>query len=793
MQEEGFSYKKWLFLILSHWPLFVITISMALLFSFLMKRYVVRVYSVRASVLIKMTQNDNFPLMANYNNYKNTIKINNEINIVKSYSTIEKTIQGLDFGVNYYLEGNFRKSEIYPNTAFKVFPDTSSEKMYINQELILTPLENNRFSLNFYNDPNLIDPKPVFGKFNEVVDFNGMRLVIYKINDQALDLMRDSKILFQINNIPFMINDYRWRLGVNPLDKEGSILNIYLSSVNPAKDIAFLNKLSEIYVLSSLDDKNITTSKSIEFINSQLNIMQDTISKYAYGLEYYRRKFKVNDITLQASKSYEEIGVLERERAEYYFRLKYFNYLKDYIKNRDSYGDIIMPANVGVDDENMSSLVKKIVELNMQKKLILKTESAKESPFISENGRQIEEYKKTLYENIRNIEKTNQIFIDNLNDRINQMVENSGQLSNAEREFSHLKQMYEIYRQVYSFLLQKKADAGINRASNVPDIKIIDYATISGPPTPDFEKIQTMALLIALGFPIGFIFLKDYFNTKIIFKDDILKFSNIPFLGIIGHNVKDTLSVIESPKSSLAESFRSIRSNLLFLNPDKTNQIFLLTSSTSGEGKSFCSMNIGAVFAISGKSTLLIGADMRKPKLYEELNLKNESGLSNFLSGSAELDDVIQKTKIENLDFISSGVIPPNPVELIMGQRMENLIVELRKRYDYIVIDTPPIGLVIDAFVMMKYSDTNIYVVRHNYSKKQSLLEINESYRDGKFSNLNLVLNDVRTNGIYGYGYGYGYGNTNYGYGYYSDSDTLSKRNFSFIDNMKGWFKNFSS
>ncbi|MBY0425530.1 MAG: polysaccharide biosynthesis tyrosine autokinase [Cytophagales bacterium] len=344
--------------------------------------------------------------------------------------------------------------------------------------------------------------------------------------------------------------------------------------------------------------------------------------------------------------------------------------------------------------------------------------------------------------------------------------------------------MYEIYRDIYSFLLQKKADAGINRASNVPDIKVIDYAAVSGPPTPDFEKIQSIALLLALGIPIGFIFLKDYFNTKIIFKDDIFKFSSIPFLGVIGHNSKDTLAVIERPKSSLAESFRSVRSNILFLNPDKKNQIFLLTSTTSGEGKSFCSMNIAAVMAISGKNTILIGADMRKPKLYEELKLKNEVGLSNYLSGSANLDEVIQKTSVEHMDFISSGIIPPNPAELIMGQRMEQIIEELRKRYDYIVIDTPPIGLVIDAFVLMKYSDTNIYVVRHNYSKRQGLLEINEKYRDGKFSNLNIILNDVKSNGIYGYGYGYG--NTSYGYGYYSDTPASDSNQLSgLMDKLK--------
>ncbi|MBY0425050.1 MAG: hypothetical protein K2Q22_05380, partial [Cytophagales bacterium] len=424
MQEEGFSYRKWIFLIMSHWPWFVISISLALLFSFLLKRYVVRVYTVRSSVLIKMTQNDNFPLTTNLVNSKNAIKINNEINIIKSYSTIERAIQGLDFGINYYVEGNFRKTEIFPNTGFKVFVDTASPQMYINQEIILDPINENEFALSFNDNPEEFETKPTIGKFDETVNFRGMRLKIIKLNPGSFNMLKEGKILFQVNNIPFMINDYRWRLGVNPLDKEGSIISIYLTSINPAKDIAFLNKLSEVYVQSSLEDKNITTSKSIEFINQQLSIMQDTISKYAYGLEYYRRKFRVNDISEEASNSYTAIAELEKKRAEYYFKLKYFNYLKDYITNKDNYDDIIMPANVGMDDEYMARLISQIIELNMQKKLVLKTESNKESPFISENGRKINEYKRTLYENIKNVERTNQIYLENLNQQIDGLIKN---------------------------------------------------------------------------------------------------------------------------------------------------------------------------------------------------------------------------------------------------------------------------------------------------------------------------------------------------------------------------------
>jgi capsular exopolysaccharide synthesis family protein len=772
MLEENFNYRKWLFLIAIHWPLFVLSFSSALLFSYLFRRYVVRTYTVSATVLIKTNKEGNIPFMANYANYKNSTQINNEINIIKSYSTIEKALKGLDFGINYYSKGHFRIEEIYPNTSFKVITDSASSQKYINRQILLKVIDEKKYSLTFLDEIEEEDLKPVIGHYGDTIDFKGMKLHISILNySNLIKLSREGEILFQVNNIPFMAIDFRGRLGVYAMDKEGSIISISVYSIIPAKEITFLNKLSEVYILSSLEDKNVTTNKSIDFINQQLGVIQDSISKYAYGLEFYRKKFKVNDITDQAEKGYTNVAELEKEKAAYFYKQNYFNYLKNYIKNKDSYGDIIMPASVGLDDPHMALLVSKIIELNMQKKMILKTESNRESPFVNENGRQIDEYKRTLHENMASVEKTNQMHLDHLNKQIEEIINKSSGLNSSERDFSHLKQMYEIYQQVYSFLLQKKVDAGINKASNVPDIKVVDYAAVAGPPTPDFDSIQSFAILLALGLPIAFIFLKDYLNTSILFKEDLIKFTNIPFLGVVGHNYKDTLAVIDSPKSSLAESFRSIRTNLLFLSPDKKNQVFLLTSSTSGEGKSFSSLNIAAVFAISGKKTVLIGADMRKPKIYGELGLSNENGLSNYLSGLSELDAVIQRTSVENMDFISAGTIPPNPVELIMGVRLEQMIKKLRKKYDYIIIDTPPIGLVVDAYILMKHSDTNIYVIRHNFTKRQSLTGITQNYKDGKFTSLNLILNDVKTNGIYGYGYGYGdgYGNTNYGYGYYSD------------------------
>ena len=244
--------------------------------------------------------------------------------------------------------------------------------------------------------------------------------------------------------------------------------------------------------------------------------------------------------------------------------------------------------------------------------------------------------------------------------------------------------------------------------------------------------------------------------------------TEIPVLGGIGHTIAGmNLIVMEKPKSGVSESFRSVRSNLEFFTSETKQKVFLVTSSIGGEGKTFCSMNLSLVFAMSGKRTILLGADLRKPKIYMDFELHNEIGLSNFLAGRNELDEIIQPTGIDNFDIITGGPIPPNPSELLTTDNMAILIDQLKPRYDYIIIDTPPLGLVTDAFILMKFSDHNLYLVRQNFTPKDTIKNVDDMYETGKIEKISILFNDVK---VQHYAYGY-----EYSYGYYEDHTTKSK------------------
>jgi capsular exopolysaccharide synthesis family protein len=279
-----------------------------------------------------------------------------------------------------------------------------------------------------------------------------------------------------------------------------------------------------------------------------------------------------------------------------------------------------------------------------------------------------------------------------------------------------------------------------------------------------------IAVFLGLLIPLMVVFLIFFINNSIQNTDDISSLTTIPLIGVVGMKHTDTnLSVFEKPKSALSESFRAIRSSLQFLYKKQNvsgTKTLMLTSSVSGEGKTFCSINIATVFALSEKKTVIVGLDLRKPKIFDDFNLKNDVGAVNYLIGQKSLKEITQKTQVPYLDVITSGPIPPNPSELIMGDSMRELIEELKSNYDYIILDTPPVGLVTDAVELSTYADVTLYITRQNFTKKEMVNLLNNRVKRGELSNVSIILNGFENKAKYGAGYGYGYG---YGYGAYSN------------------------
>jgi capsular exopolysaccharide synthesis family protein len=396
----------------------------------------------------------------------------------------------------------------------------------------------------------------------------------------------------------------------------------------------------------------------------------------------------------------------------------------------------------------------------------------------------MEAVKKVLLENIATAKSSLQFDLAMVNSKINETESTIKQLPEDQQELIKIKRKYDLSDNIYSTFLQKRSEADIVKAASLSDIHFIDPAKdigggLIGPKT---SVNYVLALFLGLLIPLLFVFAIFFINNSIQNTEDINKLTKIPLIGVIGLSKENSnLAVFEKPKSALSESFRAIRSSLQFLYKQQKvdgAKTLMITSSVSGEGKTFCSLNIATVFALSEKKTVIIGLDLRKPKMFEEFSISNEIGVVNYLIKQKTLDEIIIPTHIPFLDVIVSGPIPPNPAELIMSDGMKEMIDELKKKYDYIILDTPPVGLVSDALELAQYCDVTLYIVRQNFTKKDMITLLNNRVKRGELNNTSIILNGFQNKAKYGagygYGYGYGYGSTTYSNGYNDDDKPKS-------------------
>jgi capsular exopolysaccharide synthesis family protein len=399
--------------------------------------------------------------------------------------------------------------------------------------------------------------------------------------------------------------------------------------------------------------------------------------------------------------------------------------------------------------------------------------SKEKNPMVQNVDEQIIQTKKLLLENISNMISNTRMTILELSNQIKSYEEQIKQLPTTQRAYLGYERKFALNDELYKFLMQKRAEAQIVMASNSPDNSIIDEARVSRTRkvAPISMTVYLVCLVFGCGIPAAFIFLKEIFNTKILERSDIEKISKYPIIGQIPYiSPKDSQSsqtfVIDSPKSPVSEAFRSIRTNIEYIVQGKEKCIFSVIADSPGIGKTYISINMASIYAMYGKKTVLIGMDLRKPRLYQEFGISNKIGASSYLAGKASIDDIIQPSgKLPTLDIITAGPIPPNPAELIASDKCAQLFAELKERYDYIIIDTPPLLWVTDALLLMKHVDTSLYVVRQSVTNKKAFNIVVNDLAQRNY-NVSLVVNGINYQGAYGYRYSYGYGGYGYGYGY---------------------------
>ncbi len=774
-EEEAFNIKEFLQKLLYYWFWFVLAGTLGLGIAYVYYKYIPPTYSAGSTILIKEKQSDGLNLNNMFNNFRfrSNIKLENHIGILTSFSLNRQVVENLGWNVSWY-----RKMPIWDYTLFGAEPfqivTDSTDYYRTGIPLYIYPKDDKKYIIKIDAKINLNGEEVILdfeqeGEFGKKFRNNFFSFVLNKIRPT-----NSKTYYFVFNDLNRLALSYKGRIVINPVAKQADLISLRLEDKSSARAIRYLNELNNEYIKFGLKEKNLTSENTIRFIDQQLTDIIDTLEVTGNNLSSYRSKNKVFDLGQKASLVVEKLVQLDSKKSLAQMQLNYYENLNNYLDNAEKMKKMIAPSVVGITDATLNSLVVKLADLYGKKEMLSYSLQDK-NPSIQMLDREMEFVKKGLSENINNLVYNTKQELKSIEQEIEDMNTVLGNYPKTEQDMINIRRMFDLNNELYTFLLQKRAEAEISKASNIADAKIID-------PASSFSLVQTapkrmlilmMGLFIGLAIPFLIIVIRDYFDETIHSKEEVQKLTNIPVVGNISHNSLDEeIPVTAHPRSVIAESLRELRTNLDYIHRNEGATIVGVHSVVPGEGKSFISLNLAAIITMNNKKVILIGGDMRKPTLHRRLNIKNKEGLSTYLIGHHTLEQIIKPTSVDNLDFIPSGIIPPNPAELLGTKEFEGLLDKLKSMYDVIIIDNSPATLVTDGIIVGQHTNIDLYVIRQNYSHKKLIDYINQVTDKNKQKKTGIVINDISANryGYYSYRYG-GYYRKAYGsgYGYYTD------------------------
>ena len=789
--QVNFDFKGFLIKIGSYWKWFVVSLLIAFTVAYQINIRKEKIYGMETLISVKEETNplftSNTSLIFNWGGASDQVQTISTT--LRSRSHNELVVDKLQFFINYLIQGEYNLVDAYGVVPFYVSIDKSKGQLsgaligikFISENTyeISIPFQEQNVSLITYAD-NSYSTTAV-----QATDFVQQYKVGQKVTLPFLNwtLQINENPGFYVGNEYFVqFRDFNATVGtyrgidVKSDEKSGSIITLGLQGPNKPRLVEYLNATVKMLIKRQLDSKNQFATNTITFIDSTLVAMESQLKETGNELKSFRRGKKIYDIEDGGAKFSEKILDFDVKKDEVNRKIAYYNSLKSYLKNSVNYAKLPAPSVAGIDDPNIVVNVSKLIALSTQRSEM--AYAVKSDKIFQDFDNQMEAIKNVLLENIATAKASLQYDLAMVSSKINQTESTIRQLPEDQQELIKIKRKYDLSDNIYSTFLQKRSEADIVKAANLSDVHFIDPAKdvgggLIGPKT---SVNYVLAFFLGILIPLIFVFIIFFINDSIQNAEDISKMTKIPLIGVVGVNKEiSDLAVFDRPKSALSESFRAIRSSLQFLYKQQNlagAKTLMITSSVSGEGKTFCSLNIATVFALSEKKTVIIGLDLRKPKLFDEFNLSNEVGIVNYLIKQKTIDEIINHTHIPFLDVILSGPVPPNPSEMIMSEGMGELIEELKLKYDYIILDTPPVGLVSDALELVQYCDVTLYIVRQNFTKKDMITLLNNRVKRGELKNASIILNGLENKAKYGTGYGYGYGYGTYANGYYEEPKT---------------------
>lgn len=762
--KSKFSVREILVKYLSHFPLFILSMVLCIGIALIYIRYKVPIYKASVQLLVRgdagknSYQND---LISQAVSGVRSINLDNEMQLIRTKKLLERVVEIGGFNIIYSKEGNIKTSDSYKSTPFTFKPINIPDSSLVYS-----------FKLKSYNEEGAeieLNKKTKQFKWGDSLNIYGFKFRIIK-NGSAIETGTDPYIIRWLPT-KYAAGIMQSNLSIGTLSQKTSVLVLGLTGESRKKVEDFLNLLVKEIIRSDIELKQENAVRTVAFINNRLAIVTKELSDLESELRDYKKSNRFFDVQGEYLYLQNRLTAAEQQVLNLQLDIENLNQIDDYLRNNKSIGKSkVIPSNLGVDDMSYNTMIQRYNDLQIQKEK-LEFVAYKDNPSALEIDNQIEQLKQSILEAGAILKQSKKLKISTYEGRSDVDMEKLASLPDKELELININRQKGVKEKLYLYLLQKGEETSIASVSTESNYQELDPSYASYLPIePKSSQIKTFAAILGLLIPIGIIYLLDLLNDKITTRQDISDKTDIPIAGEISHVDEVGSIVVENSRNIVAEQFRILRSNLEFVlsGKQKNNEAtsILITSSISGEGKSFISLNFAAVLALTGKRVALLEFDLRKLKGIEikEIDDNNDRGITNYLIGQTNDINSIYKTlrKHPLLHLYNTGLIPPNPAELIIGDRMESFFTALKENYDYIVIDSAPVGMVSDSFALSKYADATLYVIRQRYTLKKQMDFINDLKKDKKLTNMAIVVNDVNLAGRYGY-YGYGYG---YGYGY---------------------------
>jgi len=726
------------------------------------------------------------------------------VELLRSKVFFKRVLSKLPLQYSYFSEGTFIASELYTSSPYTVElknirQDFSKTKIYIDffsktEGVINYTIGDKNYTQKFNSDKWTASPH-----FEIKVHAKN-----YAAIQKQQSIVKSNSFYFTVNNIDALVDAYYPNLNINVLNESAGTILINFKDLNPTKAAAIVSMMSTEYDSFEVEQKGGSSESIIEFIDDQLEIVYERLKEAENSISDFKERYKISDTeSASIGKSASVINDLESAIIDIDLENDFLNKIEQSINSYKTVDNTysllaliggssqIFPrsgnAQVGRPASNLK--VDELTKLLLQKEEMLYSIKP-ESEGMKAINFQINIQLKVLKEQIKSQIANNKIRKEELRSKLNGLGGTFGGVANRPEsalEYARLQRSFGINEKYYMLLIEKKTEYSISKAGFVSQNVVLQKGNIPDTPiSPNSTTAYLICMFIALVLSIAIITLRYLSHNEISSINEIAKHlhSSIPILGMIPKSSikipSSQLLIDKNPKSLIAEAFRSVRSNLQFISNEEGPKVIAITSTISGEGKTFVSINLAGIIAFSGKKVVLIDLDMRKPKIHLGFSVDNNKGMSILLIGKDKLEDCVQKSNLENLHFITAGPIPPNPSELVISKKMDELVAHLKTIYDVVVIDNPPVGIVSDGVAMIHKADYPIYVFRADYSKRTFIQNVDRLYNEGNIHKLCIVLNgidvDRKSYGYnYGYGYGYGYGSN---YGYYDENFTNEKKSF---------------